>query len=384
MESRCSTEKTVGKSIRCRAAVARKAGEPLIIEEIDVLPPMAWEVRIRILCTSLCHSDVTMWKIPSGPATFFPRIFGHEAAGVVESVGDYVEEFVPGDLVLPVFERNCGDCRDCRSPKGNACSKFAAEFYGGMPRDGSTRFLDAGGNPIHHFLSVSSFSEFTVVDVAHVVKMNPNLPPEKACLLSCGVTTVWKTADVEEGSTVAIFGLGTVGLAVAEGARLRGASKIIGVDINPNKFEIGKKFGVTHFINPTSCTEKTVCQMIKELTGEGADYCFECIGLAPLMNEAFVSSRKGCGKTIIIGVEMTGTPLSINTYVLLEGRGISGCRLGGYKPKSDIPMLANKYIQKEINLDKYISHEINFEEINKAFEMLKEGTSLRCIVWMDR
>ncbi|KAL0432682.1 UNVERIFIED_CONTAM: Alcohol dehydrogenase-like 2 [Sesamum latifolium] len=386
MESKCPSD-MAGKPIRCRAAVARKAGEPLVVEEIDVLPPKGWEVRIKILCTSLCHSDVTIWKQDLGPAAYFPRIFGHEAVGIVESVGELVEEVRAGDMVVPVFQRNCGDCKDCLSPKGNACSKFPFAFPGGMPRDGTTRFLDVNGNPIHHFFSVSSFSQYTVVDITHVVMIRRDFPIDKACLLSCGVTTgvgaVWKTAEVEEGSTVAIFGLGAVGLAVAEGARLRGVSKIIGVDINPQKFELGKKFGVTDFINPNSCMEKTACQVIQEMTGGGADYCFECFGLASLMQDAVNSSRPGCGKTIILGLEMHGTPLSINPYELLRGKSVTGCLFGGLKPKSDIPILAQKYLDKELHLDEFISHEIELKDINSAFEMLQyEANCLRCIIWM--
>ncbi|KAL7085508.1 hypothetical protein ACP275_14G284700 [Erythranthe tilingii] len=377
-----------GKTIRCKAAVAREAGEPLILEEIQVLPPEPGEVRIKILCTSLCHTDVTWWKLKAGPIDFFPRIFGHEAAGIVESVGENVEEVKAGDLVLPVFQRNCGECKDCNSKRGNFCSKFAVEYFGGMPRyGGATRFLDGDGSPIHHFLSVSSFSQYTVVDVTHVVKIGPDIPIDKACLLSCGVTTgigaACKVAEVEQGSTVAIFGLGSVGLAVAEGARLQGASRIIGVDICPDKFELGQKFGVTDFINPTACTEKSVSEVIRDMTDGGADYCFECIGLASLMQEAFNSSRQGCGKTIILGVEMHGTPLSINSFELVRGKSVFGCLFGGFKPKSDIPTLVQKYLHKELNLDEFITHEVGFEEINRAFDLLQEGKNLRCIIWMD-
>uniref|UniRef100_A0A2C9U166 Alcohol dehydrogenase-like N-terminal domain-containing protein n=1 Tax=Manihot esculenta TaxID=3983 RepID=A0A2C9U166_MANES len=207
------------KAIRCKAAICRNAGEPLVIEEIEVDPPKTWEVRIKILCTSLCHSDVTLWKRKLGPVSAFPRIFGHEAAGVVESVGDHVEEVKEGDLVLPVFAPSCGECRDCRSTKSNICSKFGVDSgLIGMPRDGTSRFRDMKGDVLHHFLGVSSFTEYTVVDVAHVVKLSLDIPVDKACLLSCGISTgvgaAWKVAGVEEGSTVAIFGLGAVGLAV--------------------------------------------------------------------------------------------------------------------------------------------------------------------------
>ncbi|KAM4087092.1 hypothetical protein ACJW30_10G150800 [Castanea mollissima] len=380
-----SKSATAGKVLRCKAAICRNPGEPLVIEDIEVDPPKAWEIRIKIICTTLCHTDITYWKMKTGLVAAFPRIFGHEAVGVVESVGEHVEEFIVGDTVLPVFLPNCNECRDCKSQKSNLCTKFQNNYPPNMPRDGTSRFRDMNGEILHHFLWVSSFTEYTVVDVTHAVKITPEIPADKACLLGCGVSTgigaAWKVAEVEEGSTVAIFGLGPVGLAVAEGARQRGALKIIAVDLNPEKFDIGKKFGVTDFINPKTCGEKSVS---KELTDGGADYCFECIGLASLMQEAFLSSRKGWGKTVILGVEMHGSQLSLNPYEFLRGRSVIGTLFGGIKPKSDIPLLAKKYLDNELSLDEFISHELSFQEINKAFELHQEGKSLRCIIWMNR
>ncbi|KAH9756478.1 alcohol dehydrogenase-like 2 [Citrus sinensis] len=328
--------------------VSRIPGKPLVIEEIEVEPPKAWEVRIKILCTSLCHSDVTFWKSSTDlPKLPLPVIFGHEAVG------------------------------DCKSSKSNTCSKFGRGYRPNMPRDGTSRFRELKGDVIHHFLNISSFTEYTVVDITHVVKITPHIPLGIACLLTCGVSTgvgaAWKVAGVEVGSTVAIFGLGAVGLAVAEGARLNRASKIIGVDINPEKFEIGKKFGITDFINPATCGDKTVSQVIKEMTDGGADYCFECIGLASVMNDAFNSSREGWGKTVILGVEMHGSPISLNSIEILKGRSVCGTFFGGLKPKSDIATLAQKYLDKELNLDEFITHEVSFHDINKAFDLLLEG-----------
>ncbi|GMH31384.1 hypothetical protein Nepgr_033227 [Nepenthes gracilis] len=386
MDNSSSPSETAGKPIICKAAVCRGPGDPLVIEEIEVAPPRAWEVRIKILCTALCHSDVTFWKLNKAPLSVFPRIFGHEAVGVVESVGENVEEVKSGDTVLPVFLPNCGECRDCKRKKGNACSEIDTVMHHVMPRDGSSRFKDRNGEVIHHFLFVSSFSEYTVVDVSVVVKISPQIPVDKACLLSCGVTTgvgsAWKVADVEEGSTVAIFGLGAVGLAVAEGARLRGVSKIIGVDVNPSKFEKGKIYGLTDFINPENCGEKRVSQVIKELTGDGADYCFECVGMASLVEEAFESTRVG-GSTIVIGVDLHGTPLKLSCFDLLMGRSVKGSFFGGVKPKLDIPLLAQKYIDKELNLDGFVTHEVSFQDINKAFDYLMQGKSIRCIIWIN-
>ncbi|VAH43679.1 unnamed protein product [Triticum turgidum subsp. durum] len=240
------------------AAVSKVAGQPLEMEEVEVAPPRAHEVRIRILCTSLCHTDVTFWRLKDFPGQH-PIILGHEAAGVVESVGGHVHEVAVGDTVVPVFSAQCGDCPDCLSDRSNICSGLPARP--GMPRDGTTRFsFAATGEPIHNFIGVSSFTEYTVVDVARVVRIGPGVPPEKACLLSCGVSTgvgaAWKVAAVEPGSSVAVFGLGVVGLAVAQGCRMRGAKQIIGVDLNPEKWDIGKRLGITDFVNPNDIGEK--------------------------------------------------------------------------------------------------------------------------------
>ncbi|ONK75573.1 uncharacterized protein A4U43_C03F18330 [Asparagus officinalis] len=376
------------KPIRCRAAVSRVAEKRRwsMRRLVEVEPPKAWEVRIKIICTSLCHSDVTLWKMKEFPG-IFPRIFGHEAVGTVESVGEHVEDIRAGDTVVPTFLAHCGRCVDCRSERSNICSLLPFRFKG-MPRDGTNRFKGLNGEEIHNCLCVSSFVEYTVVDVVHVTKVDPRLPPELACLLSCGVSTgvgaAWKVAAVEKGSTVAIFGLGAVGLAVAEGARIHGAAKIIGVDLNPAKFEMGKKFGLTDFINPKDIGEKSVSEVIVEMTNGGADYCFECIGLASLMSEAFSSSRKGWGKTVVLGVELHGAPLSIKSPELLYGRSITGSLFGGIKAKTDIPILAQQYLNKELNLDEFITHQVDFKDINKAFDLLLQGKSIRCTIWMDR
>ncbi|KAH9601968.1 hypothetical protein KSS87_000341, partial [Heliosperma pusillum] len=380
-----NVSETAGKPIICKGAVCRKAGEALVIEEVEVATPKAWEVRLKIICTSLCHSDLTCWKLTHGPASAFPRIFGHEAVGEVESVGEYVDEVKEGDIVLPVFLGDCGECNDCKSSKTNFCDKSMKHFFG-MPRDGTTRFKDMNDKEIHHFSSVSSFIEYTVVDIINLVKINPQMPVDKACLLSCGITTgvgaVWKVAQVEEGSTVAVFGLGAVGLAVARAAKLHGASKIIGVDLNPKKEELAKKFGVTDFVNPKDYEEKKISDVIKELTDGGADYTFECIGLVSVMQDAFDSAREGWGKTIILGLESRGLPLSLNTWGIMKGKSVTGSFFGGIKPKSDIPVLAQRYMNKELCLDGFITHEVSFPEINKAFEYLIQGESLRCIIWM--
>ncbi|KAJ8625024.1 hypothetical protein MRB53_033554 [Persea americana] len=375
----------IGKPIRCKAAVCRGSAEELEIEEVEVAPPKAWEVRIKIICTSLCRTDITIWQM-KGPG-FYPRIFGHEAAGVVESVGEHVEEVKEGDFVVPVFLPNCGECMDCKSEKSNICCRFPTQVQPGM-RDGTSRITDSKGKIVYNFLNVSSFSEYTVVDINNIVKIDSDIPPEKACLLSGGVSAgigaAWKVAEVTPGSTVAIFGLGAVGLAVAEGARLRGASRIIGVDKIPEKFEIGMNLGLTDYINPADCGDKPVSEVIMEMTNGGADFCFECLGLDSVMKAAFASSRQGWGQTIIVGLEMYGSPIIVHSGAILRGKTMKGAWFGGLKPKSDIPLLVKRYMDKELNLDEFITQELEFKYINRAFELLLQGKSVRCIIWMDK
>ncbi|XP_062097819.1 alcohol dehydrogenase-like 7 isoform X2 [Humulus lupulus] len=379
---------TTGKPIRCKAAICREPGQPLVIEEVFVAPPMPGEARIRIICSSLCQSDVTFWKMKGFPG-ICPRILGHEAVGVVESVGEDVNEVVEGDTVIPTFLSDCGECFDCKSKKSNLCSKFPFKVSPWMPRYESTRFTDLKGGPLYHFLSVSSFSEYTVVDIANLTKISSEIPRNRACLLSCGVSTgvgaAWRTAEVEAGSTVVIFGLGSIGLAVAEGARLCGAARIIGVDVNPDKFELGKKFGLTDFVNGADCGDKSVSQVIMSMTDGGADYCFECVGLASLVQEAFASCRKGWGKTVVLGVDKPGAQVTLPSFdILHKGKSLLGSLYGGLKPKTHIPILLKRYTDKELQLDEFVTHEVKFEEINKAFDLLIEGHCLRCVIWMDK
>ncbi|XP_062213567.1 alcohol dehydrogenase-like 2 [Phragmites australis] len=374
------------KPIRCKAAVCRAAGEPLVIEEIVVDPPKAYEIRIKITCTSLCHTDITFWRAKIAPV--FPRILGHEAYGVVESVGEDVEGFATGDAVVPTFLGQCAHCPSCASEENNVCTAVPFVIGPGMRRDGTTRFRDGQGNPLNDFLAVSSFSEYTVVDVNQVAKLDPAVPPKLACLLSCGAGTgvgaAWRLAKVEPGSSVAIFGLGSVGLAVAQGAKMCGASKIIGVDLNPDKEEIGITFGVTDFVNPSQLGKNSVSEVIGEMTGGGADYSFECIGVSSVMTDAFRSTKPGKGKTIILGLERDSEPVCLPSIELLYGKCVMGSLFGGIKPKTDIPILAGKCMNKELELDGLVTHEVGLQDINKAFELLLQGKSLRCIIWMNK
>ncbi|RHN68852.1 putative alcohol dehydrogenase [Medicago truncatula] len=281
-------------------------------------------------------------------------------------------------LVLFGVVESVGECIDCKSTKSNRCTNFPFKVSPWLPRNGNTRFTDLNGEIIYHFMFISSFSEYTVVDIANVLKIDPQIPPHRACLLGCGVSTgvgaAWRTAGVEPGSSVAIFGLGSVGLAVAEGARLCGATRIIGVDVNHEKFEIGKKFGLTDFVHGEECGNKSVSQIIIEMTDGGADYCFECVGMASLVHEAYASCRKGWGKTIVLGVDKPGARLSLSSSeVLHDGKSLMGSVYGGLKPKSHVPILLKRYMDKELQLDEFVTHELEFKDINKAFDLLSKG-----------
>ncbi|KAF3586515.1 hypothetical protein F2Q69_00027337, partial [Brassica cretica] len=299
---------------------------------------------------------------------------------LVESVGEHVDGFKQGDVVLPVFHPNCEECKDCKSSKSNWCARYANDSISNTRRYGmASRFKDSTGEDIHHFLFVSSFSEYTVVDIAHLVKISPDIPVQKAALLSCGVSTgvgaAWKVANVEEGSTVAVFGLGAVGLAAAEGARLRGAAKIIGVDLNPDKFELGKKFGFTDFVNPTLCGEKKVSEVIKEMTGGGVDYSFECVGLPSILSEAFISTRTGSGKTVMLGMGKHAAPISLGSFDLLSGRTICGSLFGGLKSKLDIPVLVDHYLKKVLHDMHQTIYQYHLEKEVKPVEVAPEITT---------
>ncbi|TVU17932.1 hypothetical protein EJB05_33994, partial [Eragrostis curvula] len=399
------------KPIRCKAAVCRASGEPLVVEEIVVDPPRAYEVRIKIVCTSLCHTDITVWR--SNVASKFPRIIGHEAFGVVESVGEHVSGFVTGDAVVPTFLGQCDACRSCRSSSPerttNMCTTLPLSDSLGMRRDGTVRFRDLQGNPLNHCVGVSSFSQYTVVDVNQLVKLGDGVPPKMACLLGCGASTgvgaAWRLAKVEPGSSVAIFGLGTVGLAAVQGAKMCGASKIIGVDLNPDKEEVGKSIllsisstiylvasrppkrqrkgmGVTDFINPSQLGETPVSEVIGAMTGGGVDYSFECIGVPSVMADAFRSTKMGTGMTIILGFNENNEPVALPSLELLHGKRVMGAFFGGIKPKTDIPILAKKCVNNELELERLVTHEVGLQDINTAFDLLLQKKSLRCIIWM--
>ncbi|CAI9111672.1 OLC1v1011956C1 [Oldenlandia corymbosa var. corymbosa] len=367
--------------ITCTAAVAWGAGEPLVMEEVQVSPPEAMEIRIKVVATSLCRSDITAW-LSLAQSHMFPRIFGHEASGIVESVGQGVTEFEPGDHVLTLFTGECMRCRHCTSGKSNICQTLGLERRGVMHSDQKTRF-SIKGRPIFHYCAVSSFSEYTVVHSGCAVKVSSTAPLERICLLSCGVSAglgaAWKVANISEGSTVAIFGLGTVGLSVAQGAKLRGASCIIGVDTNPGKIEKAKTFGVTEFINPNEC-EEPIQQVIKRITGGGADYCFECVGDTEVITTALQCCSDGWGVTVTLGVPKANPEVAAHYALFLSGRTLKGSLFGGWKPKSDVPSLVGMYLNKEIEVDEMVTHDIGFEDINRAFDLMRDGKCLRCVI----
>ncbi|CAH8278449.1 unnamed protein product [Arabidopsis lyrata] len=373
---------THGQVITCKAAVAYEPNKPLVIEDVQVAPPQAGEVRIKILYTALCHTDAYTWS-GKDPEGLFPCILGHEAAGVVESVGEGVTEVQAGDHVIPCYQAECRECKFCKSGKTNLCGKVrSATGVGIMMNDRKSRF-SVNGKPIYHFMGTSTFSQYTVVHDVSVAKIDPHAPLDKVCLLGCGVPTglgaVWNTAKVEPGSNVAIFGLGTVGLAVAEGAKTAGASRIIGIDIDSKKYETAKKFGVNEYVNPKD-HDKPIQEVIVELTDGGVDYSFECIGNVSVMRAALECCHKGWGTSVIVGVAASGQEISTRPFQLVTGRVWKGTAFGGFKSRTQVPWLVEKYLNKEIKVDEYITHNLTLGEINKAFDLLHEGSCLRCVL----
>ncbi|XP_072956231.1 alcohol dehydrogenase-like 6 [Typha angustifolia] len=371
--------------ITCKAAVAWGPGEPLVLEEVEVDPPKEMEIRVKVVCTSICRSDVSQWESKAQP-DLFPRIFGHEASGIVESIGQGVTDFEVGDHVLTVFIGECKSCRHCISGKSNMCQKLGLERKGVMHTDQKTRFT-IKGKPVYHYCAVSSFSEYTVVHSGCAIKISPSASMDRICLLSCGVSAglgaAWRVADISKGSTVAIFGLGTVGLSVAQGAKLRGASRIIGVDTNPEKYEKGKAFGITEFINPDECSEP-IQQIIKRITDGGADYSFECVGDTGVVSTALQSCCDGWGLTVTLGVPKVKPEVGAHYALLLSGRTLKGTLFGGWKPKSDLPSLVDKYMRKEIEVDGLVTHDMPFSRINEALNLMRESKCLRCVIHMSK
>ncbi|GLI64603.1 hypothetical protein VaNZ11_007910 [Volvox africanus] len=373
---------TAGQPIECKAAIAWKAKKPLEVRTVTVAPPGPGEVRIRIVATALCHTDAyTLDGLD--PEGLFPCVLGHEAAGIVESVGEGVISIKPGDHVIPCYQAYCGECKFCKHPDSNLCiSVRAFTGKGVMKSDGRPRF-SVDGQPIFHFMGTSTFSEYTVVHEQSVAKIDMSAPLDKVCLLGCGVSTGWgavvNTAKVKAGSSVAVFGLGAVGLAVIEAAKRVGASRIIAVDINPAKFQAAKEFGATECINPKDY-ERPIQQVIVEMTEWGCDYTFECIGNVSVMRAALECAHRGWGISVIIGVAAAGQEISTRPFQLVTGRRWMGTAFGGYKSRIQVPDLVTEYMDGKTLLDKYITHNLKFDQINEAFELLHAGECLRCVL----
>ncbi|CAL8112958.1 unnamed protein product [Orchesella dallaii] len=370
-----------GKTIKCRAAVAWDAKKPLVIEEVEVAAPKAGEVRVKIIGTGVCHTDAyTLDGLD--PEGLFPCILGHEGGGIVESVGEGVTSFNVGDHVVPVYVPQCYDCKFCSSSKTNLCSKIRATQGRGVMPDGTSRFT-CKGKTVYHFMGTSTFSEYTVVAEISLAKVDPKAPISRVGLLGCGISTGYgaalNTAKVEVGSSVAIFGLGAVGLAVAMGAREAGASRIIGVDINPDKFEVAKKFGCNEFVNPNDHS-KPIQEVLVELTDGGLDYTFECIGNVKIMRAALEACHKGWGTSVIIGVAGAGQEISTRPFQLVTGRVWKGSAFGGWKSRDSVPKLVDDYMAGKVLVDEFVTGELPLSRINEAFDLMHAGKGLRTIV----
>ncbi|XP_050477671.1 alcohol dehydrogenase class-3 [Bombus huntii] len=370
-----------GKVIKCKAAVAWKEKQPLSLEEVEVAPPKAHEVRIKVVAVALCHTDAyTLDGLD--PEGVFPCILGHEGSGIVESVGEDVTEFKAGDHVIPLYIPQCKECKFCKHPNTNLCSKIRVTQGKGVMPDGTSRFT-CKGQTLAHFMGCSTFSEYTVVADISLAKIEPIAPLDKVCLLGCGVSTGYgaavNTAKVTPGSSCAIWGLGAVGLAVAFGCKQAGAKRIIGIDLNPSKFKLAKKFGCTEFLNPKDYS-KSIQEVLIELTDGGLDFTFECVGNVNTMRAALESCHKGWGTSIIVGVAAAGQEISTRPFQLVTGRVWKGTAFGGWKSKDSVPNLVQDYMAKKLILDEFITHTLSFNKINEGFDLLHSGNCLRIVL----
>ncbi|HHQ4760779.1 S-(hydroxymethyl)glutathione dehydrogenase/class III alcohol dehydrogenase [Aeromonas veronii] len=369
------------QSIKCKAAIAWGPGQPLSIEEVEVMPPQAGEVRVRIVATGVCHTDAFTLS-GEDPEGVFPCILGHEGGGIVESVGEGVTSVKVGDHVIPLYTPECGECKFCKSGKTNLCQKIRATQGKGLMPDGTTRF-SKDGQPIYHYMGTSTFSEYTVLPEISIAKVDPAAPLEEVCLLGCGVTTgigaVMNTAKVKEGESVAIFGLGGIGLSAVIGARLAKAGRIIAIDINESKFELARKLGATDCINPNDY-DRPIQEVIVELTDGGVDFSFECIGNVKVMRAALECCHKGWGESVIIGVAGAGQEISTRPFQLVTGRVWRGSVFGGVRGRSELPSYVQRYMQGEFRLDDFITHTMPLEQINDAFDLMHEGKSIRTVI----
>ncbi len=366
--------------MKTRAAIATKAGAPLVIEEVDLQGPQAGEVLVEIMATGVCHTDAFTLS-GDDPEGAFPAILGHEGAGIVREVGEGVTSVKVGDHVIPLYTPECRECDYCLHPKTNLCQSIRSTQGQGLMPDGTSRF-SLNGTPILHYMGCSTFSNFTVLPEIALAKIREDAPFDKACYIGCGVTTgvgaVVFDAKVEPGSNVVVFGLGGIGLNVIQGAKMVGANKIIGVDLNPEKVAIAKQFGMTDFINPKECANTV--EAIMNLTGGGADYSFECIGNVDVMRQALECCHKGWGESIIIGVAGAGQEIKTRPFQLVTGRVWRGSAFGGARGRSDVPKIVDWYMDGKIDIDSLITHTMPLEDINNAFDLMHSGESIRSVV----
>ena len=366
--------------MKSRAAVAFEAGKPLEIVEIDVAPPQKGEVLIKVTHTGVCHTDAFTLS-GNDPEGIFPVVLGHEGAGIVVEVGEGVTSVKPGDHVIPLYTAECRQCKFCLSRKTNLCQAVRATQGKGVMPNGTSRF-SIDGQPILHYMGTSTFSNYTVVPEIALAKIREDAPFDKVCYIGCGVTTglgaVLFTAKVEAGANVVVFGLGGIGLNVIQGAKMVGADKIIGVDINPERQEMARKFGMTHFVNPREVDN--VVDAIVQLTDGGADYSFECIGNTQVMRQALECTHKGWGQSVIIGVAEAGAEISTRPFQLVTGREWKGSAFGGARGRTDVPKIVDWYMEGKINIDDLITHHLKLEDINQGFDLMKSGESIRSVV----
>ena len=367
--------------MKSRAAVAFAAGQPLQVVEIDVAPPRAGEVLVRIIATGVCHTDAFTLS-GDDPEGVFPSVLGHEGGGVVVEVGEGVTSVKPGDHVIPLYTAECRECKFCKSGKTNLCQAVRATQGKGLMPDGTSRF-SYNGQPLFHYMGTSTFSEYTVVPEISLAVIDQDAPLEKVCLLGCGVTTgigaVLNTAKVTPGSTVAIFGLGGIGLAAIQGAVMAQAGRIIGVDTNPGKFELARSMGATDCVNPKDF-DRPIQDVIVEMTDGGVDFSFECIGNVDVMRAALECCHKGWGESVIIGVAGAGQEIRTRPFQLVTGRVWRGSAFGGVKGRTQLPGMVEQAMRGEIALDPFITHELPLERINEAFDLMHAGKSIRTVI----
>lgn len=367
--------------MKVKAAVAWKPNQPLSIEEVDLEAPRKGEVLVKVIASGVCHTDAYTLS-GADPEGLFPVILGHEGGGIVEALGEGVTSLEVGDHVIPLYTPECRTCKFCLSGKTNLCQRIRTTQGKGLMPDGTSRF-SKNGQSIHHYMGTSTFAEYTVVPEISLAKVSKEAPLDKVCLLGCGVTTgigaVLNTAKVEAGATVAVFGIGGIGLSVIQGAQMVGASRIIAIDINDDKFEMAKKFGATDFVNPKKF-DRPIQEVIIEMTDGGVDYSFECVGHVGLMRAALECCHKGWGESIIIGVAGAGQEISTRPFQLVTGRVWKGSAFGGVKGRTELPGYVDRYMNGEINLDDLVTFKMPLNEINKAFDLMHEGKSIRTVI----